>query len=103
MEINIKESIEGQWHSNPSEKTHILCAEVIYPGEDHEDIIVSLQEGGDVSEFLDKLDFKIEDYNLHGTIWWKNGGWSSYEATYDYCYYDWNYYRCPSIPLTCKS
>jgi len=98
---NIKELIQS--HVDETEYTSILCAQVIYEGEDYDDIIISLSIDGDISEFLDKLDFEKENYDIKATIWWKNGAWSEYEATYDYCYWHWMYYKRPSIPVALQS
>jgi hypothetical protein len=97
---NIKKLV--QWHVDEADYARILCAQVSYRGEDYEDVFISLQIDGDVSEFLDKLDFEKEKHNIKATIWWKNGAWSEYEPGYDYCYWDWVCYKLPEIPELCR-
>lgn len=97
---NIKELVK--MYLDESDKySKILCAQVIYGKDD----VVYLPINGNVNKFLDKLDVEIE-YETdikEAIIWWKSGGWSEYEPTYDYHHHYWRFRKYPLIPEELQS
>lgn len=102
--INIMDNAKREFISHIGSKD-VLCVNILWVNSADSDksskfILPLGYSGKDFSNFLIALSFNYDDgyggQELFGTIWYKDGSWSS-RGEYDGSEW-WNYNICPKIP-----